>query len=147
MRSKQLLTALCALGILGSGACFLPPQREIEAPPPLPLHVDLRGSRRIRVAVTNSSPTQHMDAKNLAWAVTAMLNQKANESGITAYEDGQSNPRDAVLRIAIVRESAIAQQADAGAVLVNWRIAIVLTQRSRLPTAQSSGGKRMRNTD
>lgn len=125
MRSKQLLTALCALGILGSGACFLPPPRDIEPPPP-PLHVDLRGSRKIRVEVTNSSPSQHIDARDLAWAVTTMLNQKANESGITAYEDGQSKSGDAVLRISILRESAIGRQAGAGPVLINWQITIVL---------------------
>jgi len=125
MRSKQLLTALCALGILGSGACFLPPPGAVEPPPP-PVHVDLQGSRRIRVQVTNSSPTQHIDAKHLAGGLTAMLNQKANRSGITAYEDGQSEPDDAVLRISILRESAIARQARGGPSVSNWRIAIVL---------------------
>lgn len=129
MRSKQLLTVLCALGILGSGACFLPPPWKIEPPPPPPQqqqHIDLWGSRRIRVEVTNTSPTRHIESRDLARAVTVLLNQKAIKSGITAYEDGQSKPGDAVLRISILREAAVRPQADAGPVLVNWHITIVL---------------------
>ena len=76
--------------------------------------------------VTNSSPTQHIDAGKLAEIITVILNRKARGSGIAAYEDGQSKPNDAILRISILRESAIPRRVPLRPGVSTWRITIAL---------------------
>lgn len=124
MQSKQLITALCALGILGSGACFLPPT-ESKAPPPPPLRVDLHGSKRIFVQVADSSPAQHIDAKFAAAQIAELLAEKTHVSNISVVSEGARQPDDALLLVSILSESAAELPAKKPGTR-EWKIAVTL---------------------
>src|ERR1035438_9069294 len=97
MLEKKLLTLACAAGILACGACFLPPLPEHHRPPPLPARLALAGIQSIRVSVTNTSESHHLDPSDLALAVTKSINELTNETGVSAYD--QRYAGDAVLEI------------------------------------------------
>ena len=104
MVEKKLITLACAVRILVCGACFLPPLPEHQPPPPPLPRLALAGIQSIRVSVTNTSESHHLDPLDLARAVTKSINEQANETGISAYD--QIYAGDAVLAITVLSESA-----------------------------------------
>lgn len=134
MQGKKLLTAACALGILISGACFLPPARPTlplppagpAIPPPAVQAVDLHGSRRVRIEVANASPTQHIDESIAFSELIKILGQRERGSRISAEAVGKSRPGDAVLEITILHESAIMVPPPAKPNVTDWRIKVAV---------------------
>jgi hypothetical protein len=105
MLSRKLLTLSCAAGIVGLGACFLPPIQPRQPPPPPP-RLNFQGIRRINIAASNNSPSHHMDASALAMEVAYALKRRDTKLGVTANAD-DSKTHDGTLQIDIVKEAAL----------------------------------------
>ena len=118
MLGKKLLTLACAAGIVGLGACFLPPI-EPRQPPPPPPRLDFHGMRRIYVSVTNKSASQHTDASALAAAIALAFNDRDNIHGIHA-SPAESKHHDGTLQIDIVNESALPEATPASPGIGSW---------------------------
>jgi hypothetical protein len=123
---KKLVTLACAAGILACGACFVPPQ-PTHTPPPPPLPLDLRGISRIRVQVTNASPTQHLDATQLASWMASQIDVQAGRAAVTGFAAQQPGNEDAVLEVTILSESTKLQSAAASNGKATWEIELSLT--------------------
>jgi hypothetical protein len=103
MLEKKLVTVACAAGVLGCGACFLPPLPQHKPPPP-PLRIDFGEIRNIRVEVTNASVTHRIEGARLAEEVADEINAQPRISRVSAHVGNGVEP-DAVLRIVVVSES------------------------------------------
>jgi hypothetical protein len=106
MVEKKLLTLAGVLGILGCGACFLPP---LPQPKPAPPHVrtGLDGVQSIRVEVVNSSPSHHLDSADLAQKIAETINQQSWKAKINAHVEKEEKDEDAVLIINVVSETVV----------------------------------------
>jgi hypothetical protein len=117
MRGKKLLTVGCAVGILAWGACFDPPPR---------IRLNLQGSRRIVVRVTNTTETRHIDPAVLgpciAHAVNSDLRGKA-----TAVVGGEPGPEDIVLNVTISKEEAQPDPFDKKPNVTRWVFNVTLS--------------------
>lgn len=121
MLEKKLLTLGCAMGILACGACFYPPPGGPPAGPPLPplrprVRINLDGSRRILVRVTNVSETHHVDPVPVGSWIAESINTQSEGDAPIAIAGNETTPWDAVLQVSIVKESAseTATQSPAG---------------------------------
>lgn len=110
MLEKKLLTLGCVAGILLCGACFLPPPRQTLPP----LAVDLSGSSRILVRVTNISETRHVDPVVLGRLIAREIDDERPAGAPRAFVGDESQHDDTVLQISIAKESA-GSEASAGA--------------------------------
>lgn len=128
MVRTKLITLACAVGILACGACFLPPPPQ---PPPPPLRIDLRGSRAIRVEVTNTSATRHVDPDDMSRWIVASINAQRREGIPAARAGGEPAEGDAVLRVSILAESLVSRpttQGPSNAVQIQLTIDATLTR-------------------
>jgi hypothetical protein len=127
MIEKKLITLACAIGILACGACFLPTLPEHQPPPPPLPRLALAGLQSIRVSVTNTSESHHLDPTDLALAVTKSINELTNETGVSAYD--QRYAGDAVLEIHVVSESSITIPPGNKGVIFQVTISATLTRK------------------
>jgi hypothetical protein len=108
MHGKRFLTIACAVGILVSGACFLPPPHQTPTPPP-PLRVDLHGSQGIRVVVTNVAEAHHIDPDELGRWIVLEINRHKDSGTPKARLGGDPIPNEAVFQISVLKELATAE--------------------------------------
>ncbi len=133
MLRKQLITLAAILGILGCGACFLPPLIP-RTPPPPPMHIDLRGVRTIGVTAANESEMHRLDAVQMAKSLAEDANDSVQETRVRlrAHRDGRDE--DAQLKLVILKETAIRlPQRKPGAVqtwALRLNMAMTLTARN-----------------
>jgi hypothetical protein len=104
MVEKKLLTLAGVVGILACGACFLPPLPQHKPAPPQ-IRDGLVGVQSIRVEVVNTSPSQHLGSADLARKVTDAINQQSWKTKVNAHVGKEAGGEDAVLDIAILRET------------------------------------------
>jgi hypothetical protein len=107
MLKKKLLTAVCALGILACGACFLPPLPERRpTAPPLPVYARWRQIHSVRVVAMDVSDSHHLYGDDLAMKVANRINWTAGANGIRAFASHQPANEDAVMEFKVEKESA-----------------------------------------
>jgi len=121
MRGKKLLTAGCAVGILAWGACFDPPPR---------IRLNLPGSRRIVVHVTNNSETRHIDPAVLAPCIAHAVNSDLRGKA-TAVAGVEPGPEDTVLEVTISKEEAQADPFDKKRNGARWVFNVTLSATLR----------------
>jgi hypothetical protein len=109
MEREKLIALAAVAGILAYGACFLPPPRLPAPPRPPRPHLDLRGSKRLRVTVTNTSDTHHFDAGMLEGCLADSINRRREAGVPAAVAGGEASAGDSILSIVIERESAVAE--------------------------------------
>jgi hypothetical protein len=126
MLEKKIVTLACAAGILACGACFLPPL-PMHKPPPPAVPPNLRGIGRIRVQVMNASPTQHLDATQLASWLANQINDRADHTTVTGFAAQQPGNEDAVLEVTILSESMTLHSAAVSIGKPTWEIQLSLT--------------------
>jgi hypothetical protein len=136
MLVKKVLIVFCAAGILAIGACFLPPPLPPQLPPPPLPHRDLQGIHRIRVVVEDRSPSRHLDALTLADAVTEGINLRSRNSKVKASVYQGFRLPDAVLKITIFSQSAVAKPSPQLTGLENWPIHIDYSTTLTRPDGQ-----------
>jgi hypothetical protein len=109
MLRKKLLTIGCVLGILACGACFGPLSNKPAPPPPPPLR-PLGGVHTIRVTVSNTAESHHIDPSKFGRAVISVINSsnqptegRSGLHGISANDPGSA---DAILAVTILAEDA-----------------------------------------
>jgi len=122
MLAKKLLALACAGGILAIGACFLPPVRPQQPPPP---QIDFHGIRRLWVTASSQSETHHIDPSTLAAAVAYQFNLQVDNRVITASPSYGSS-HDGTLQIDILNESAAAQAIAASSGKTQWTLDVTL---------------------
>jgi hypothetical protein len=102
MLRKKLLTIACVVGILGCGACFLPPVNSTpHYPPPPPIREELRGIKAIRVFVDDASGAHTVDTSEVASCVAGNLDERAGQTHIKNEDRKTPRPGDAVLQITL----------------------------------------------
>jgi hypothetical protein len=107
MLKKKLLTLACAVGILASGACFVPALiDDVHRPPPPPMSIDLHGIRRLDVTVTDTSTLKKVDTDKLADQIRFELNELSRDTKVKARDPKDRKPADASLKITVLDESA-----------------------------------------
>jgi hypothetical protein len=124
MLAKKLLTVACAFGIVAIGACFLPPLRPPQLPPPPLPHRDLQGIRRIGVEVEDRSSSRHLDSQTAADAIAKGLNLRSRNLKVKASAYQGTERQDAVLKITISSQTAVADPDTRSSGLENWSIHI-----------------------
>ena len=124
MLVNKVLTVFCAAGILAIGACFLPPPPPPQLPPPPLPHRDLQGIHRIRVVVEDRSSSRHLDALTAADAVTEGINLRSRNSKVKASVYQGDQLPDAVLKITIFSQAAVADPSPRLSGLEDWSIHI-----------------------
>jgi hypothetical protein len=122
MPRDKLVTLACALAILASGACFLPPPR--PGPPPPPPLARVRGIRSLCVRVTNQSQTQHTDPVAFGHWVVESIDKNAYH-GMPKAHLGEANQfDDAILQISIADERLIAPPLEAAEQGIRYSFAL-----------------------
>lgn len=124
MLGKKLLTIVCALGILASGACFGPIDHGPPRPAPPPLR-PMEGVHTIRVTVTNASDTKHFASSRLAQSVIDQINylSKRRNSGLHAIGSEGAKPADAVLAVTILTETPYSVNRVGPIGQADWKVA------------------------
>jgi hypothetical protein len=87
----------------------------------------LAGLQSIRVSVTNTSESHHLDPNDLALAVTKSINELTKETGVSAYD--QRYAADAVLEIHVVSESSKPFPSGNKGVIFQVTISATLTRK------------------
>jgi hypothetical protein len=143
MLGKKLLTLACAAGILGSGACFLPPLPQ-HVPPPPPIRLDLQGIQKIRVEVTNKSESQYLLPDALANFIANRLIARASTAHVEASPQEEAIDEDAVLAVTVLDEAATPiaplSHGEGNAWDIRVRVAAVLTRKDGKVVWQESDG-------
>lgn len=120
MLGKKLLTLLCALGILASGACFGP----VHYTPPPPPAIAGEGLKRVRIVVVNQAESHHLDTLALGMVIARRFEEETN-LGIGARMEGQpSSDEDGVLQVKIFSETAILQSETSSSGIPSWKCQI-----------------------
>jgi len=104
MLERKLVTLACAVGILATGACFLPPLPN-RAPAP-PIALDFEGIQKIGVEVVNKSSAQRLPASNVAGFIEQRLTTEGRRAHLEAFSAESHTPQDALLQVTILSESA-----------------------------------------
>jgi hypothetical protein len=112
MRRKKLLTVVSVIGLLACGACFLPPPR--------PARIHLRGFENMVVTVTDRSGAPLVDKDEFGQSVAAAINMDARSDSFTTHFGGETTPKDAVLQVLIVRETATPEPMSPG--VFDWTL-------------------------
>jgi hypothetical protein len=132
MLEKKLVTLGCAVGILACGACFLPPLPEHRPPPPPPpVLLDLKGIHRIRLEVSNTSESHHLDAEALAGWIEFRIDSDARRAGVKAFsqKNRASADADGVLQVNIHSETVEPQQGGSSVAGESWTFQIRLSAK------------------
>jgi hypothetical protein len=133
MKRKKLITLIAVVGILLCGACFLPPPpRPGGQPRPAPPHrtqsqLDLRGSKWLRVMVTNSSATHRVDTGILEGCVADSINRHKGSGIPAATPGGGASAGNAVLSISIEKESAAPEREQLSEDSITWDFDVTLS--------------------
>jgi hypothetical protein len=129
MQQKQLITLIAVVGILACGACFVPPPRPSTPRPPAPLRtqLDLRGSKRLRVTVADTSGAHHVDTAMLEGCVADSINRRGMRGVPQAVGGGEASAGDAVLSIAIEKETAAPEAQQLSDDSITWDFDLTLS--------------------
>lgn len=101
MFQKKILSFVCAVAIVGIGACFLPPEH--VPPPPLPPY--LAQVSTVAIQVQDVSGKDLIDENAMSQAVASNVNQLWKEYSVRAIPFRPSGGSDATLQVTIVRKS------------------------------------------
>ncbi len=126
MPRKKLLTIACVVGILACGACFLPPIKTTPTYPPAPLRDELRGIRAIRVVVDDASQLHLVDPRQLEGRIDADIDSRQDQTHISAVFRAAPRPKDAVLRITLLDESATPQPPASNQSAPLWQLRLTV---------------------
>jgi hypothetical protein len=143
MLAKKLLTLACAFGILICGACFAPPYNPPPRPAPPPLHIDLRGIRRIDIIATDESQLKKLDVHKFADRMAIEINVLSRDTRVRVRHQDDPKPADGVLKITVLEEKARLTPVKDVPSVVNWtleiRVAASLTNRAGQEIWSQSG--------
>lgn len=125
MLARKLTTLAGAAGILGLGACFLPPPPPRQLPPPPLARRDLQDIRQVFVVVEGAPPSRYFNPPAAAEAVTDGINLRSRNSKVKASAYAQARGANAILKITILNETAVAIPSAQPADFQNWSIHVV----------------------
>jgi hypothetical protein len=106
MLRKKLLTIACVVGILAGGACFLPPIKNTPTYPPAPLRDELRGIKTIDLFVDDGSGSHFLVPGRVMGLIAGNADARERQTHISCLFRATPRPKDAVLRITLLDESA-----------------------------------------
>ena len=122
MLAKKLTTIAGAVGILAIGACFQPPPPPPQLPPPPLPRRDLKGIRHVFVVVEGAPPSRYLNPQSVADAVAEGMNLRSKNSKVKASAYEHAGGANAILKIKILSETAVANQSMQSAGFQNWSI-------------------------
>jgi hypothetical protein len=131
MERKKLITLTAVVGILLCGACFLPPpparSRRPPQSPPSRSQLDLQGSKRLRVTVADTSGAHQVDIGMLEGCVADSINRHKEPGVPPAVAGGEASAGDAVLSMAIEKESAAPEAQQLSDDSITWDFDVTLS--------------------
>jgi len=110
MIERKILTLAGAAGILACGACFLPP---LPGPKP-PLPPALASVHIIAIHVEDGTAGNLFDPLIMSNATVGNFNRLWKEFPVRAVSSNSAGPKDATLRINVLRKTASCAPADKG---------------------------------
>ena len=110
MLKKKVLTVACAIAIVATGACFLPPEH--VPPPPLPPY--LVQVRTFAIQVQDASGKDLIDGDAMSRAVASNFNELWKDYSVRARPFQPSGHTEATLRITLARKSASGSSTEQG---------------------------------
>src|SRR5579863_5365054 len=126
MIEKKLLTLVCAVGVLGCGACGLLFREPPPPPPRMQLFIDVR---TVRVEVFNHTATHGIDPAALKAAVIRQINLSRKRTPLRAIAEGEA---DCVLTLDVVEEEqylagASGERVDSEQDALEWQFHAVMS--------------------
>ena len=123
MLRKKLLTIACAAGILACGACFLPPLPQRKAPlPPTLASIHL-----IAIDVEDGTSRTLFDPRIMSNATASKFNQLWTDFPVRAEAFNETAPRDAVLKITVLRKTASCNPEGSNKQLCSFELIVSFT--------------------
>jgi hypothetical protein len=136
MLEKKLLTVAGVIGILACGACFLPPIKNTPNYPPPPLRDSLKGIRTIDLFLDDSSDSHQVNRIKAAALLCNNIDSRKDQTRIHCDFRDTPRPKDAVLRITLVKESATAHLPDSSQAAPRWVLALTINATLTGPDGQ-----------
>jgi hypothetical protein len=136
MLRKKLLTIACVTGILACGACFLPPIKTTPTYPPAPLRDELRGIKAIAIFVDDGSGSHFLAAGQVKGLLAANVDARQNQTHISCLFRATPRPKDAVLRITLLDESATLQAPASSQPVPLWLLQLTVDAKLTGPNGQ-----------
>lgn len=130
MDRKKLLTMASAVGLLASGACFLPPPRRPRIHP----HV----INSVLVKVTDASGSPLLDKDQFGRWIADAINAQSQGQGPSARFGGAAKPGDVVLEVELAQELAKSKPIESG--LFEWHFDLLTSLTLSAPNGAALSG-------
>ena len=127
MLQKKIFTLVCAMAIVGIGACFLPPEH--IPPPPLPPY--LARLSTVAIQLQDVSGKDPIDGDAMSRAIASNFNQLWKDYSVRARPFRPSEGNDATLRIMIIRKSLTSSRTNSGR--QPWQLELITSSRLTSP--------------
>ena len=129
MLRKKIFTIVCAIAIVGIGACFLTPSPEHVPPPPLPPYLAQVNTFAIRIHdVSGKDP---VDGDAMSQAVSSNFNQLWKEYSVRATPFRSTGDKYPTLTVTIVRKYLSISRTNAGN--QPWELELITTSKLTAP--------------
>lgn len=127
MLRKKIFTLVCAIAIVGIGACFLPPEH--IPPPPLPPY--LARVSTVAIQLQDVSGKDLIDGDAMSRAIASNFNQLWKDYSVRARPFRPGGYNDPTLKITIIRKSASSSSANKGK--QRWDLELITSAKLTSP--------------